>query len=318
MLRPSGKVWWASSVNEVDDRASGFRTFEVIPEESGERLDRLVARRLDISRSTARRMIEEGLVRVGGVEIVPARKAREGERVEAQLLEEEPKPEDIPVPVIFEDEHLLVVDKPAGLVVHPGAGHRSGTLVNALLSRGIAGGEDPERPGVVHRLDRDTSGLMVVAKGEPAYSGLVAALADRRVRRIYRALVVAEGLPAAGTVDSPVGRDPTNPTLMAAGVGRPAVTHFEVLHEAAGHAMLRVRLETGRTHQIRVHLSAIGHPVYADPLYGEPVPGRRLWLHAESLAFAHPVMSEALQFERQIPEDLRRSAVELDGSFALW
>ncbi len=290
-------------------------TFEVAPEEAGERLDRLVARRLDVSRSVARRMIEEGFVLVGGDEVAPAYKAREGEGIEARLVEERPVPEDIPVSVVFEDEHLLVVEKPAGLVVHPGAGNRSGTLVNALLSRGIAGGEDPERPGVVHRLDRDTSGLMVLVKDEGAYSGLVAALSAWRVGRVYRALVVGERLPATGMVDSPVGRDPTNPTLMAAGVGKPAVTHFEVLHEGAGHSMLRVRLETGRTHQIRVHLSAIGHPVYADPLYSEPVPGRRLWLHAERLAFVHPVTGEALKFESPIPEDLREAARALDPGF---
>jgi 23S rRNA pseudouridine1911/1915/1917 synthase len=219
--------------------------------------------------------------------------------------------EEIPVPVILEDEHLLVVDKPAGMVVHPGAGNPSGTLVNALLERGIAGGGDPSRPGVVHRLDRDTSGLMVLAKGDPAYSRLVGMLSARRVERVYRAVVVGEGLPETGTVDSPVGRDPENPTLMTAGIGRPAVTHFEVLREVAGHAMLRVWLETGRTHQIRVHLSAIGYPVYADPLYGVPVPGRRLWLHAERLSFEHPVTGEELRFAAPIPDDLRESAALL-------
>ena len=262
-------------------------------------------------------MIEDGLVRLDGDEAAPSRKVRGGEHIEARLVEEDPEPETIFVPVVFEDEHLLVIDKPAGLVVHPGAGNPSGTVVNALLDRGIAGGEDPARPGIVHRLDRDTSGLMVVAKGEPAYSALVAELSARRMEREYRALVVGEGLPATGTVDSPVGRDPTNPTLMAAGVGRPAVTRFEVLREAAGHAMLLVRLETGRTHQIRVHLSAIGHPVYADPLYGTPVPGRRLWLHAERLAFEHPVTGEPLRFESPIPKDLRESVAELDGTLTL-
>ena len=256
-------------------------------------------------------MVENGLVLVDGREAAPSRKARAGELVEARLVEGGLEPQDIPVPVVFEDDHLLVVDKPAGLVVHPGAGNPSGTLVNALLGRGIAGGEDPARPGIVHRLDRDTSGLMVVARGEPAYSGLVGALSERRVKREYRAVVVGEGLPATGTVDSPVGRDPTNPTLMAAGVGRPAVTRLGVLREAAGRAMLRVLLETGRTHQIRVHLSAIGHPVYADPLYGTPVPDRRLWLHAERLAFEHPVTREPLSFEAPVPGDLREAAVQL-------
>ena len=259
-------------------------------------------------------MIEEGLVQAGGSKVAPARKARDGERIGVRLVGKALVSEDIPVPVVFEDEHLLVVDKPAGLVVHPGAGNRSGTLVNALLSRGIEGGEDPERPGVVHRLDRDTSGLMVLAKGEGSYSGLVAALSARRVKRVYRAIVVGKGLPETGTIDSPVGRDPANPTLIAVGAGKTAVTHFKVVHRAAGYTMLRVRLETGRTHQIRVHFSAIGHPVYADPLYGKPVPGRRLWLHAERLAFVHPITGEALEFESPIPSDLREAARELDAS----
>ena len=295
-----------------------LRNFDVAPPEAGDRLDRLAARHLGISRSAVQRIIQKGLVLVDGEEVVPSYKVRGGERVEARMPEEGVSPEEIPVPVVFEDEHLLVVDKPAGLVVHPGAGNRSGTLVNALLGRGIAGGEDPIRPGVVHRLDRDTSGLMVLAKGEPAYSRLVAEMGGRRVLRLYRAVVVGEGLPETGTVDSPVGRDPENPTLMAAGVGRPAVTHFEVLREGGGHSMLKVRLETGRTHQIRVHLSAIVYPIYADPLYGEAVPGRRLWLHAENLAFEHPVTEEKLEFDSPIPEDLRDSALALDASLALW
>jgi 23S rRNA pseudouridine1911/1915/1917 synthase len=295
-----------------------LRSFDVDPPEAGGRLDRLAARHLGISRSAVQRIIQKGLLLVDGEEVVPSYRVRGGERVEARMPEEGVSPEEIPVPVVFEDEHQLVVDKPAGLVVHPGAGNRSGTLVNALLGRGIAGGEDPSRPGVVHRLDRDTSGLMVLAKGEPTYSRLVAEMGGRRVRRVYRAVVVGEGLPETGTIDSPVGRDPENPTLMAAGVGRPAVTHFKVLREGGGHSMLKVWLETGRTHQIRVHLSAIGYPIYADPLYGEAVPGRRLWLHAENLAFEHPVTGEKLEFDSPIPEDLRDSALALDASLALW
>ncbi len=280
-------------------------------------MDKLLSRRLGISRTVARRTIEEGRVRVGEEAVFsPSHKPSTGATVETLLPEERLMPEEITVPVVFEDEYLLVVDKPAGLVVHPGAGNPSGTLVNALLNKGIAGGDESERPGIVHRLDRDTSGLMVVAKGEPAYSGLVAALSARKVGRTYRSIVVGGGLPATGTIDSPVGRDPENPTLMAAGIGKPAITHFRVLAEAAGHAILRVRLETGRTHQIRVHTSAIGHPVYADPLYGKPVPDQRLWLHAERLAFVHPATGESMSFESSIPEDLRESALGLDPSFA--
>jgi 23S rRNA pseudouridine1911/1915/1917 synthase len=288
-----------------------LHSFDVDPSEAGERLDRLTARRLGATRSSIQRIIREGSLWVDGDAAGASYRVRGGERIEARLPERDLSPEEIPVPIVFEDEFLLVLDKPAGLVVHPGAGNVSGTLVNALLGRGIAGGEDPARPGIVHRLDRDTSGLMVVAKGEPAYSGLVKMMAGREVQRGYRALVVGDGLPETGTVDSPVGRDPENPTIMAAGVGKRAVTHFEVLREVAGHSMLRVRLETGRTHQIRVHLSAIGHPVYADPLYGTPVPGRRLWLHAESLAFVHPVSGEELSFESPIPQDLREPAADL-------
>jgi 23S rRNA pseudouridine1911/1915/1917 synthase len=295
-----------------------LQSFDADPTEAGERLDRLVARRLGISRNVVQRIIQQGFLLVDGEEATSSYKVRGGERVEARIPEAYISPEEIPVSVIFEDEHLLVVDKPAGLVVHPGAGHPSGTLVNALLGRGIAGGEAPDRPGVVHRLDRDTSGLVVLAKGEPAYSRLVAMMSGRRVRRVYRTIVVGETLPETGTVDAPVGRNPENPTLMATGIGRPAVTHFEVLREAAEHAMLKVWLETGRTHQIRVHLSSIGRPVYADPLYGRAIPGRRLWLHAEHLAFDHPVTGEGLEFNSPIPEDLRESAVALDASFALW
>jgi 23S rRNA pseudouridine1911/1915/1917 synthase len=294
------------------------RTFDVDSAETGERLDSLAARRFGLSRNRVKRLIEEHLLLVDGKVLSPSYRVRGGQRIDAQVPEEGLSPEDIPVPVIFEDEHILVVDKPAGLVVHPGAGNPSGTLVNALLNRGIEGGEDPSRPGVVHRLDRDTSGLMVLAKGEPAYSRLVEMMAARRVDRIYRAIAVGTRLPRTGTIDSPVGRDPDTPTLMAAGVGKPAVTHFEVLTEAAGHTMLRVRLETGRTHQIRVHLAAIDHPVYADPLYGVPVPDGRLWLHAEQLSFVHPVSGRALEFHSGIPGDLQDVAIELDGSFALW
>ena len=223
-------------------------SFEVGPGEAGERLDRLVAGKLDLSRGVVRRLLDGGSLLVEGRLETASYRVRAGETVEADVPDEGLAPEEIPVPIVFEDGHLIVVDKPAGLVVHPGAGNASGTLVNALLDRGISGGEDPSRPGVVHRLDRDTSGLMVLARGGPAYSRLVGMMSRREVGRVYRAVVVGTGLPETGTVDAPVGRDPDNPTLMAAGVGKEAVTHFERLAESGGHTMLRVRLETGRTH----------------------------------------------------------------------
>ncbi len=286
-------------------------SFEVEAGDSGQRLDRLISTRLSVSRSVAQRLSRSGSVLVDGEAANPSHKARPGEKVAVTLPDTELKPEDIHVPIVFEDEHLLVVDKPANLVVHPGAGNPTGTLVNALLDHGISGGGDDLRPGIVHRLDRDTSGLMAVAKGEPAYSKLVAALKARNVTRVYRAIVEGTGLPETGTVDSPVGRDPGNPTLMTAGIGKVAVTHFEVMAESAAHTMLRVKLETGRTHQIRVHLSAIEYPVHADPLYGTPVPGERLWLHAERLAFEHPMTGEAMRFEAPISKDLAGSAATL-------
>lgn len=292
--------------------------FEVSEEEAGLRLDRVVAARAGKSRSAVRRLVEDGSVRVNEEIFSPSHRMEAGERVEVEVPEEQgPVAEDLPVPVVYEDERLMVVDKPAGMVVHPGAGVSSGTLVNALAGRGISGGDDPQRPGIVHRLDRETSGLLVVARDEQTYRGLVNLLSERRVKRVYRALVVGQGLPSSGTVDSPVGRDPTRPILMAAGIGKPAVTHFENLHEAAGHTMLRVRLETGRTHQIRVHLSAIGHPLYADAMYGTPVKGRRLWLHAKKLSFEHPITGEMLEFSSPIPEDLKSAAREIDDSFSL-
>ncbi|CAN5773148.1 RluA family pseudouridine synthase [soil metagenome] len=289
----------------------GSESFVVEPGESEERLDRLAARRLNLSRSVIQRLVRDKSLLVDGEERNSAYKVHRGETVEARIPEEDLQPEDIFIPVVFEDEHLLVVNKPSGIVVHPGAANTSGTLVNALLRSGIAGGNDPSRPGVVHRLDRDTSGLMVLAKGEPTYSSLVEGLSKRDVRRIYRAVVSGVGLPPSGTVDAPVGRDPDNPTLMAAGVGKSAVTHFKTLSVSDEHTMLRVRLETGRTHQIRVHLSAIEYPVYSDPIYGQAMEGRRLWLHAEKLAFIHPVTSKEMEFYAPPPEDLRHSAVTL-------
>jgi len=209
--------------------------------------------------------------------------------------------------VAYEDAHLLVVDKPAGVVVHPARGHRTGTLVQALAARGAAGG-DPERPGIVHRLDRDTSGLLVVARSEEAHRALKEAIQTRAVTREYLALVDGRPTARTGTIDSPLGRDRRERTRMSSDTDNPrdAVTHFEIAEVLPATTLLRVRLETGRTHQIRAHLQAIGHPVAGDPEYGRPgeLGLTRQFLHAARLAFAHPITTARVDVESPLPEDL--------------
>jgi len=209
--------------------------------------------------------------------------------------------------VAYEDAHLLVVDKPAGVVVHPARGHWTGTLAQALAARGAAGG-DPERPGIVHRLDRDTSGLLVVARSEEAHRALKEAIQARAVTREYLALVAGRPTSRTGTIDSPLGRDRRERTRMSADTDNPrdAVTHFEIAEALPATTLLRVRLETGRTHQIRAHLQAIGHPVAGDPEYGRPgeLGLARQFLHAARLAFAHPITKARVDVESPLPEDL--------------
>ena len=231
-----------------------------------------------------------------------------GEEVEVEPPEievPELEPEDVPFRVAFEDEHLLVVDKPAGVVVHPGAGHASGTLVHGLAGRSAGGEED--RPGIVHRLDRDTSGLLVVARSDEAHQRLQELIGKRQVERRYVALVRGRPRSWRGTIDAPIGRDRDDPTRHSLDTDTPreAVTHFEVVELLGGHALLDVRLETGRTHQIRVHLAAIDLPVVGDPVYGVPEPGlRRQFLHANRLAFTHPFTAERVEVESDLPDDL--------------
>ena len=210
------------------------------------------------------------------------------------------------VPVVFRDDSLLVVDKPPDLVVHPAPGHRGRTLVDALA--GLAGGGEGERPGIVHRLDRDTSGLMIVARTDEAHRDLSAQVKAREVARTYTALVEGHLASRTGTIDAPLGRDHRAPERMTVGGGAPpaARTHFEVLEALTADSLVEVRLDTGRTHQIRTHFAAIGHPVAGDPRYGHA--GRhglgRQFLHSSRLAFRHPVTGETLEFESPLPEDL--------------
>jgi 23S rRNA pseudouridine1911/1915/1917 synthase len=233
-----------------------------------------------------------------------------GEDVRIEVEAGAPEPA-VPSPeglrIAFEDEHLLVVDKPAGLVVHPGAGREIATLVRALAGHGIAGGDEPGRPGIVHRLDRDTSGLLVVARSEDAHRRLQRLVRRREIERSYLALVRGRPESWRGRIEAPIGRDRTSPTRQSLDTDAPrdAVTHFEVVELLPRHALLAVRLETGRMHQIRVHLAAIRLPVAGDRIYGVPEPGLdRQFLHAARLAFRHPFTGERIEVESPLPPDL--------------
>lgn len=293
---------------------------------AGERLDRAVSLITGASRAEAAQLVAAGRVLVNGrVVTAKAHRIAEGDELDVDdTIPSGPVPPSadgtVSFEVVHEDPDLVVVDKPPGLVVHPGAGNRSGTLVHGLLARypEIAGvGSDLERPGIVHRLDRDTSGLMVVARSEAAFDALVEALAARRVERRYLALAWGAFETSRGVVDAPIGRSSREPTRMAvAAGGRAARTRYEVARsyrEPVVVTLLRCQLETGRTHQIRVHLAAIGHPVVGDERYGGArtslaVP--RIFLHAAELRFDHPVTGVSLSFESPLPADLRQV---LDG-----
>jgi 23S rRNA pseudouridine1911/1915/1917 synthase len=276
---------------------------------AGQRLDRFLAGPVG-SRAQAQALIEGGAVAVDGRAVPKRHAVAAGEEiVVATLAAPEVVAEEAPAPfaIAWEDEHLIVVDKPPGVVVHPARGHRTGTLAQALAGR-AAGGEDATRPGIVHRLDRDTSGLLVVARSDVVHRALKDQLADRRLRREYSALV--DGRPAArtGTIDAPIGRDRRDRKLMSIDTDEPreARTHFEIERLLPRAALLRVVLDTGRTHQIRVHLAAIGIPVAGDPQYGRAGTFglRRQFLHADRLAFTHPVTGEVLDLHSSLPDDL--------------
>ena len=231
-----------------------------------------------------------------------------------EAADEALEPEAVDLRVAHEDEHLLVVDKPAGVVVHPAPGHGRGTLVHGLLELGAAGGEDADRPGIVHRLDRDTSGLLVVARSQEAYERLQDLVRNRALEREYAALVRGRPRSWRGRIEAPIGRDREEPTRHSLDTESPreAITHFEVEELLGGHALLRVRLETGRTHQIRVHLAAIELPVVGDPVYGVPDPRlRRQFLHARRLAFTHPFTGAELDVTSPLPPDLQGFLTEL-------
>jgi 23S rRNA pseudouridine1911/1915/1917 synthase len=291
----------------------------VPPSSAGARLDRWLASTIsEVSRARLQSVIVSGGVRVNGAATKPSHRLRGGEVVDLEIPSRPPEelvPEPIALSVVYEDAHVLVVDKPAGMVVHPGAGLTAGTLAAAALAHApvIAGVGGPRRPGIVHRLDKGTSGLLVIAKTQAAYDSLVSQLARRAVERGYLAIVHGRISRASGTVDTPIGRDPTRRQRMAvrpAGKGKRAVTHWEVVERFRDHTVLALRLETGRTHQIRVHLAASGHPIVGDTTYARraqtPIDGGGLALHAAQLAFVHPVAQKRMQFSAALPPRLDR------------
>jgi len=295
--------------------------FSVADEDAGSRLDRALAARTEIaSRSVAERLLQESAVLVDGAVRPKSYRLEVGSLIEVELpaAPEGLQPQPATVPVLFEDEHLLVVDKPAGLTVHPGAGARSGTLAGQLLTLGARGGEDPERPGIVHRLDRETSGLLVVARSEQAHSALQEAIRRREVERRYLALVRGRPRSRTGRIDAPIGRDRRDPTRRSLDTDEPreAVTHFEVRETMARHALLDVSLETGRTHQIRVHLAAIDLPVSGDAQYGvrDDLELERQLLHAHRLRFRHPVTGADVDLSSPVPPDLEAALVLARGA----
>jgi 23S rRNA pseudouridine1911/1915/1917 synthase len=291
----------------------GTLRFTIAEADAGVRLDRALAARDEIgSRSLAEKLLSDGAVRVDGAARPKSHRLESGSVVDVELPERVGalEPEPVTVPVRYDDEHLLVVEKPAGLSVHPGAGERAGTLAGQLLTLGAAGGGDPERPGIVHRLDRDTSGLLIVARSDEAWSALQGALRQREVERRYLTLVRGHPRSRTGRIDAPIGRDRRHRTKRSLDTDEPrgAVTFFELVETMREHALVDVRLETGRTHQIRVHLSAIGLPVAGDPQYG--VAGdlglERQFLHAYRLRFRHPATGEEIELESSLPADLVR------------
>ena len=291
-------------------------TLQVKPEDAGARVDVwLAANRKDLTRSAVQRLLEEGRITCAGRTLAKKRRLSGGELLEVRLPDPEPMeavPQNIPLDVVYEDGDVIVVNKPKGLVVHPAPGHPDGTLVNALLYHcggSLSGIGGTLRPGIVHRIDRDTSGLLIAAKNDFAHQYLAAQLQDHTLARVYRCIVTGALREDTGTVDAPIGRHPTDRKRMAVEPnGRPAVTHWRVLERFPGFTYTECRLETGRTHQIRVHMAYVGHPILGDTVYGsgKPVPGLQgQCLHAVGLCFLHPRTGEAVTLTCPLPEEFQ-------------
>ncbi len=279
----------------------------------GVRLDAFVSSQLDISRSLAAELIDSGKVTVNGKPAKKSNKVMMGNEVSVELpelVEPEALPENIPLDIVYEDDDLLVVNKPKGMVVHPAPGNPDGTLVNALLYHckgSLSGINGVMRPGIVHRIDKDTSGLLIVAKNDAAHRSLAEQIKGHSFTREYRAVVYGDLKQDSGTVNAPIGRDPKNRQRMAIVYvnSKPAVTHYEVIQRFEGFTYIKCRLETGRTHQIRVHMASLGHPIAGDPVYGPKKVITKLQgqcLHAGLIGFIHPKTKEYLEFTSEVPK----------------
>lgn len=310
-------------------------TIKVAEENQGERLDAfLAATQAELTRSAVQRLIEQGMVRVDGKEVKSSHKLSSGETVTLAIPPPEPSaaaPEDMNLDILFEDADVIVVNKPAGLTVHPGAGISSGTLVNGLLGHcaDLSGIGGEIRPGIVHRIDKDTTGILVVAKNDAAHQGLSAQFSQHTVKRVYYALVFGSPKTDKGRIEGEIGRHPVDRKKMSGSArhGRHAVTHWKVLARYSGVTLLKLRLETGRTHQIRVHLSEAKHPLLGDSVYGGDARlgnikdvklrslikelGRQA-LHAKTLGFIHPSSGDYVEFDSDLPEDMQRIIDYLD------
>lgn len=288
------------------------RQLTIPPEAEGERADRFLAEALSITRAAAQKWLEQGQVTVNGRALSKSARLSQNTTVVVVIPELQPceaQPQEIPLDIVYEDADLLVVNKPKGMVVHPAAGNPDGTLVNALLAHcpeGLSGINGVMRPGIVHRIDKDTSGLLIVAKNDRAHQGLAEQIKEHSFTRVYEAVVVGHLRETQGTVNAPIGRHPVHRKKMAVTErnSKHAVTHYTVLEEFPGYSYVRLQLETGRTHQIRVHMAYLGHPVSGDTVYGgakQPPELQGQCLHARCIGFVHPVSGEYLEFDSGLP-----------------
>ncbi len=299
-----------------ENKKEATEELQIIATQSNLRIDIFISEQSDLNRSRAQKLLKEGRVTVGGKQIKQNYKVKEGDIINISIPPVEKleiKAETISLDVVYEDQELIVINKPVGLVVHPAVGNYTGTLVNALLDHcqgSLSGINGVIRPGIVHRIDKDTSGLLVVAKNDGSHVSLAKQIKDKTVTREYLALVHGIVNAPKGVIDAPIGRHPVHRKKMAVvEKGRPAITHYSILERFEQYTLIKARLETGRTHQIRVHMQYIGHPVLGDPVYG---PGKAHFgltgqlLHAATLGFIHPVSEEYMEFEAPLPEGFRK------------